>query len=496
MENPWVRAAVLLCLFAAASPAQDIIERAIDVNPGAAGSGPSYMTVFDDALYFRANSAPHAADAELWRFDGTEAELAAEIRPGLDGSSPTDLAVFDGMLYFGASDGTGAMRMWRFDGTNAELAPGSDAKPGTTQAFFPFGGTLYFRAFRSGFGIELWTFDGTTQRILDLFPGSGSSYPQHFVAFQGALYFNACATPGEGTELYRLEGTTAVKAAEIRPEGSSPEWPCVMGDALYFSAYDDETGRELWSYDGIRATRLTDIAPGSASSNPSSLAAYRGAIYFCADDGIAGAELWRFDGQAAEMVANINPTPYVPDIDPVHHAWPSDLFVFHDVLYFAADDGVHGRELWSYDGVEARLVSDINPGPYGSYPGGFVAYRDALYFAADDGQAGSELANVLYRMVEKGTPETSFVRGDANADGRRDIADPVSILFFIFAQADAPPCEKSADVDDSGDLGIGDAIGLLNYLFAEAAPPPAPFDACGTDATPDDLPCASFPACP
>ena len=35
---------------------------------------------------------------------------------------------------------------------------------------------------------------------------------------------------------------------------------------------------------------------------------------------------WRgpgYDGATAEMVADINPTPFVPHIDPVHHSWPA-----------------------------------------------------------------------------------------------------------------------------------------------------------------------------
>ena len=35
---------------------------------------------------------------------------------------------------------------------------------------------------------------------------------------------------------------------------------------------------------------------------------------------------------------------------------------FRDKLYFTAQDGVNGFELWSFDGTTLSMVQDINPG--------------------------------------------------------------------------------------------------------------------------------------
>lgn len=87
-----------------------------------------------------------------------------------------------------------------------------------------------------------------------------------------------------------------------------------------------------------------------------------------------------------------------------------------------------------------------------------------------------------------------FVRGDANADGRIDVADGIGILQFLFASG-ALGCEDAGDVNDDGALNIGDAISLLSYVFAQGAAPPPPHGACGIDPTPDALGCESFAGC-
>ena len=89
------------------------------------------------------------------------------------------------------------------------------------------------------------------------------------------------------------------------------------------------------------------------------------------DDGIG---LWITDGTAAG-------TYLVKDIDPTTSVWsvataPKQLTAVGDLVYFSADDGIHGEELWVSDGTTAgtRMVEDLNPGPGGSLPGVFVPF--------------------------------------------------------------------------------------------------------------------------
>ncbi len=99
-----------------------------------------------------------------------------------------------------------------------------------------------------------------------------------------------------------------------------------------------------------------------------------------------------------------------------------------------------------------------------------------------------------FRVTDVETP--MFRRGDADANGGKDLSDGVSVLNFLFrGQPEAVPCPKAADSDDDGVVNLADAMAILLHLFRGGPAPAPPYDACGNDPTPDDLECSSFAAC-
>lgn len=96
----------------------------------------------------------------------------------------------------------------------------------------------------------------------------------------------------------------------------------------------------------------------------------------------------------------------------------------------------------------------------------------------------------------QGGAVSQFVRGDANGDGTSNITDAVSMLWCDFLGTGCAACADAADVDDDGQSDITDVVYILNYLFLGGVNPPAPFEACGSDATEDELTCESFSPCP
>lgn len=88
-----------------------------------------------------------------------------------------------------------------------------------------------------------------------------------------------------------------------------------------------------------------------------------------------------------------------------------------------------------------------------------------------------------------------FSRGDFDASGAVDVADPIVLLAYLFQGTDEPVCFDAADVNDDGSVEISDGIQLLSFLFASGPAPAAP-GACGLDPTADNLDCQEFPPCP
>jgi ELWxxDGT repeat protein len=90
----------------------------------------------------------------------------------------------------------------------------------------------------------------------------------------------------------------------------------------------------------------------------------------------------------APLAAAAPPTPTLLDINHIGAGSnPANLANVNGVLYFQANDGTHGRELWMSDGSVAgtSLVKDIAPGAIHSNPSNLTNVAGVLYFTTDDG---------------------------------------------------------------------------------------------------------------
>jgi ELWxxDGT repeat protein len=162
-------------------------------------------------------------------------------------------------------------------------------------------------------------------------------------------------------------------------------------DASTLISGDFNRARDIFVYDtpnpspAVTVERVRDINPGMGSSDPTGFTVFNNALYFVADDGTTGSELWRIDSAGnASRVTDLNPG--------LSGSNPIICTVFNNALYFLANNGITGRELWRIDSTgNISLVRDINPGSGESYPGSFTVFNNSLYFSANDGTTGTEL---------------------------------------------------------------------------------------------------------
>lgn len=316
-----------------------------------------------DEVFFSRRSSSNYADQELWKTDGTRAGtvlVKAATGPVL-GWKPRQLTAVGRTLYFVSDADTSREILWKSDGVGSNTQVVTDIGAGGYTRFAQLvavGERLYFWASTQKGGFELWRTDGTAASTLPLMRLTSNFYDSYPSAVVGdTLFFIDTPSSGNGPELWKTSGGDPVRLAVLYDRASvvpAPQYLTAMNGALYFWAHDGVHGYELWKSDGTPegTGMLKEIAPGAASAvgtpGPLVLAGPEGPLLFAASDGSSGLELWRTDGTAEGTVRVTDLAPGIASSSPAWMA-PSGRY-----LYFQADDLTTGAELWALP----RTVTD------------------------------------------------------------------------------------------------------------------------------------------
>lgn len=379
-----------------------------DINPGANGSSCGNFYALDNYLLFTANNGTNGMEIWRTDGTEAGTVLVKDIYLGAtDGvyvtnstSTANTFFVFKGILYFTGIAKSNDYELYRSDGTAAgtyllkDIAPNNSSfnVPSFPQYFAPLGDALLF-ACREG----LWKTNGTaagTVKITDEHPTDPFGFDPNNLLSMGNYVLIGINDFGTG-ELWRTDGTkpgtVLVKKYGTDFTLNETSNPFIrLGDLALFPGSDAQNKAELWRTDGTEAgTFMVKNANQTPNGNypPQNKVVLGNSIYYKFDDGINGIELWKSDGTAAgtNLVKNI-----VPGSNGGFYL-PSEIVSNGKKIFLKAGDGFN-QELWVSEGTESttKLVADISPNDESS-PSNLTFLHDNLYFFANDGKAGREL---------------------------------------------------------------------------------------------------------
>ena len=251
--------------------------------------------------------------------------------------------------------------------------------------FTSVGDVVYFTAFNEENGVALYVSDGTaggTRLVADIDEEVNTSSPfGELIDFNSTLFFVG-TNVGNTKAIWRSDGTTeGTQVASSFEFSDSLDNLTATEENLYFTR--NVSGGEFWVTDGT--AEGTQLLLNNSVEN---LTSVKNTLYFTGEINGSGNELLISDGTplGTRLFLDILPENRVDGVAVNESSDPENLTDVDGILFFTADNGTNGTELWKSDGtVEGtNLVADITEGENSSSLSDFVAVGDVLYFVNNE----------------------------------------------------------------------------------------------------------------
>jgi len=323
-------------------------------------------------------------------------------------------------------------------------------------------GALFFLAQEPNSVLRLWKSDGTETGTVPV--KAVSRQFDYPTGLDGFLFFV------DELGLWRTNGTA--QGTFLVKAGATRIPPASANGTLFFAA-GSENGVELWRTDVIGQTRMVkDIAVGPQSSSPAELTNVDGVLFFTANDGQTGREVWKSDGTTAGTVLLKDTLASRGELGPF------GLANVNGVLFFLTPNGISHYDLWSSNGtdegtVRLQTIAAVKPSMGHLF---FFAFAGSTFFyTPDDDMVGRELWGLslpgltplpTYTPTPRPTPTMKPpCVGDCDGDGFVTIDELVRGVNIALGTVPLSQC-AIFDQDSSGDVTVNELIAAVNNALS------------------------------
>ena len=308
--------------------------------------------------------------------------------------------------------------------------------------------------------------------VKDIVPGSNSSFPSEITKMGNTIYFIA-RDQSNGLAVWKTDGTAAgtmlIKSIAAVPFFNYPFELRAYNNLLIFHSVDIVNGFNVWKSDGTTAG--TQVIKTIYNSNVSpnfrcNFNVINGTCCFKVMDQEHGMELWTTDGTTAgtQLMKDIWPGP---GSGLAGVSYSQSLFsIINDKLYFSANDGIHGEELWESDGTATgtNMLIEIVPGTGASFLGKSVIGENGLLFV----QAFTDSTSEELFVVDESSPQiTSFLEFNGHLQNNDVLLDWKTINEQNLAGIVVQRSIDGTSFTDIGTVAPSNTPGIHSYNFTD-----------------------------
>lgn len=331
---------------------------------------------------------------ELYSYDGTTFNLVKDINP-MGSSSPTTVGVINNKLILTAYHPDYGRELWVSDGTSTGTHLIKDLIPGTSgisiSKKFVYNNLVIFEIYNEKY--ELWRTDGTAEGTFCISTNLANNFNNYygFIVFDNKCYFTTnrkiCVTDGTLEQTKFVNGTYS--------DVNNLPYFSISNDKLYFIGLSKNSGQVIYSIkNGIVTPASNPLnRPAGHIINAKTLFAYdeRSIIYTYEDYYSVNhvALLDTRDNKTTLLKSNLN------------LSFASSYFTkINNLLFFKADDKIHGDEFWvarfpkcqnelsivtNYNNSTTKLSANYKISATNSISGGNLTYRSGEVISLNPG---------------------------------------------------------------------------------------------------------------